>query len=196
MSERRGGFVELGRMDPQQLRARDVGRNRQSELGAQVACRRRRQSVREGDPPRQVGRPAVVVADQEAADASDAVAERQRRRRGVEGVPGRQPPAVHGPDHRRRADDEAAVPDEPVALEQELGIAVQDGVVDLGAEDAAETAGDDDRARRVGVAETQPPQPARELPVGGEERRDEQDAERADGERSDAEKLLNHAVSS
>jgi hypothetical protein len=73
---------------------------------------------------------------------------------------------------------------------------VQDGVVDLGAHHPADATREHQRARAVFVADPEAGETALELEVGRQEGEDEQDAEGADRDRANAEKLLNHRDSS
>ena len=181
-------------MHRHQLIARHRGREVDAELIAQIGDVGARQPDRKLDAPRQIGRPAVVVTHQEAADAPEGVAERQRRRDGVGGEPRRQPAAAHGPEDGQGGEHETAVPDQSIALEQEPPVLVQDRVVDLGAEDAAQRARQQDRAGVLVVADLEPDQVAAQLQVGREERDHHHHSERADGQRPDTEDLSKHLV--
>ncbi len=189
-----GGLVELRGVHRHQLIARHRGREVDAELFAQIGDVGARQPDRELDAPRQIGRPAVVVTHQEAADATEGVAERQRGSDSVGGEPRREPAAAHGPEDGQGGEHETAIPDQPIALEQEPPVLVQDRVVDLGAEDAAQRARQQDRAGVLVVADLEPHQVAAQLQVGREERDHHHHSERADGQRPDTEDLAKHLV--
>src|SRR5204862_1873811 len=120
------------------------------------AIERRRQAAREGDAPRQRRRLAVVVADQEAADASEHLSDRERRRGG--GEHGDERPAMLA-DRQvtgQQAADESAEPAHPAAVEEqgeERGfVEMLEDVEKLGAEEPADEAVDGGVESGVGQA--------------------------------------------
>ena len=68
---------QLGGIDRQHLFIRDLGGNVDAEAAPQVSGRRRRRPVGELDADPAVGRAPVVVSHQEAADATDRLADRK-----------------------------------------------------------------------------------------------------------------------
>ena len=85
---------------------------------------------------------------------------------------------AHRPEHASGAEDEAAVPDQAGAVEEQVPVVVEDGVVDLGADDAADAGGEDEGARVLLVADAEPLHPPAELEVAGEEGEDQHHARR------------------
>src|SRR6185436_18717446 len=70
----------------------------------------------------------------------------------------------------------------------------ENGVIDLRAQDAADPRREDERARILVVAHPQVDQSPTQLKIACGERRDQQHPERADRERTDMKKLLDHAA--
>ena len=79
-----------------------------------------RQAFREGDAPRQVRRPAVVITNQQAADASDGVTGRKGRRCGREYPDDGQLPPPHVGQACGKAAGESAEPAHAPSVEQEV----------------------------------------------------------------------------
>src|SRR4029077_588395 len=75
---------------------------------------------------------------------------------------------------------------------EEVPVAVEDRVVDLGADDAAEPGGEHQGAGVLLVADAEPLHPPAELEVAGEEGEDEHQPEGADLERADVEDFADH----
>jgi hypothetical protein len=189
--QRQGGLVELRRMDGQQGVGCHAGRHLRPHR-PQVGGGGERHPFGEDDADRQVGRAAVVVADQKAADPPDGVAERERRGEGVGGRPGREPPQPHDQQKGGDGEHEAAVPDQARAVEEQAPVVVEDRVVHLGADDPPEAGGQEERAGVVVVPRPQPHQAPPELEVAGQEGQHQHHPERADRERADVEELLDH----
>ena len=126
-------LVELGRMHGHQLVTRHRGRNVDVEARPQRGRGGRWQPHRKLHTPRQLGRNAVVVAHQKAADPADGVAECQRDGATIETrADGDRPPSES--QHRsEKAEQKAAVPDQARAREQEAPVLVEHRVVQLGA---------------------------------------------------------------
>src|ERR1051326_6702856 len=174
--ERRRRLVELRRMDFEDLARQAV------DLHAEVVqrlARGRRRAFRKGDADPRLRRAAVVVADEEAADAAERVANGERGRGGVGGgeevdalAPQQEPAA-------EEAADQTAVPDEARAVEEKVPVAEEDGVVDLRADDAADRRGHDHGGGEV-VGEAVAAKLPRQHPPGHDEREEHHQAEGGD----------------
>src|SRR5205807_4858310 len=145
---------------------------------------RRRRSFREGDTDPGIRWTAVVVADEETADAAERVADGEGRGGSVGGV--EEIDLLHQQigAASEEAADQAAVPNQAGAVEEKVPVAKEDRVVNLRAGDSAKRGGHDDRRCRV-IRKSVTAELPRQHPAADDERGEHHQAEGGDLERAE-----------
>src|SRR5213076_2093829 len=133
--------------------------------------------------PGQRGRDAVVVVDEETADAPQRVAERERRGGELHRPAPRHTPPPAEPEDRRHASEKPAVPHEPAAPKQRVPLPREQHVPDLRPDDPSDHGREHDIGGVVFV-HAATPQIDLDCPAGHEERDHHHDAVAGDGERA------------
>ena len=153
--------------------------------GAKAFGRRRRRALGEGDAHPARGRAAVVVADQEAADAPEGIADGQA---GSCGVGHTQILDFLDEDDRaagQEAADQPSVPDQTGPVEQQTDVVKEDRIVDLRSDDAADRGGHDDAGSEI-VGQPVAAELEGEDPSAGHERHEHHQSKGGDLEAAEA----------
>src|SRR6266566_2398085 len=186
-------FVELSRMDGENLVWRRVERWRNVKQLGHVGDGRRWCSIGKAHRPRSVERPAIIIADCPASGTTDRVGCRYRRRRDVADAREAQMLATDHEVADEYAAGQSAPEHETGSAQKRAEIVHQDRVVDLSAEQSTDHRGKDDVADWLGVMAATSELPLRD-DLSDDERQQHRQSEAGELERTDIvrERLLHY----